>query len=58
VTLPDNEDWLLRPVMAGMCRYESLIDGSLGMVDIARMNDALDVRDENQRRYQKATEKK
>ena len=44
--------------MAGMCRYESLIDGSLGMVDIARMNDALDVRDENQRRYQKATEKK
>ncbi|WP_407673293.1 DUF6889 family protein [Ochrobactrum chromiisoli] len=41
-----------------MCRYESLVDGTLDLSDIARMNDALDVRDENQRRYQKATEKK
>ncbi|MCL8000198.1 hypothetical protein M8994_18365 [Brucella sp. 21LCYQ03] len=49
---------MFRPVMAGMCRYESLIDGVLDLSDIARMNDALDVRDENQRRYQKATEKK
>ena len=40
-------DWLLRPVIAGMCKYESLIDGTLTMVDVAIMNDALDVRADN-----------
>jgi len=25
-----------------MCRYESAMDGSLGLVDFARMNDYLD----------------
>jgi len=44
--------------MAGMCQFESLKNGVLDLSDIARMNDALDVRDENQRRYQKATEKR
>ena len=34
--------------MAGMCRYESLIDGTLSLADVALMNDALDVRDDNQ----------
>lgn len=41
-------DWLLRPVIAGMCKYESLIDGTLTMVDVAIMNDALDVRADNE----------
>lgn len=41
-------DWLMRPVDRGYCRYESLIDGSVGLEDIARMNDAIDVRDENE----------
>ena len=41
-------DWLLRPVIAGMCRYESLVDGTLTMVDISIMNDALDVRADNE----------
>ena len=50
MNLPDGEDWLMRPVMAGLCRYESLIDGALDLEDIACMNDALDVRDENERR--------
>jgi len=36
--------------MEGMCRYESLLDGTLTLEDIARMNDALDVRSENQDR--------
>jgi len=58
VSLPHGDDWLYRPVMAGMCRYESLIDGTLDLADIARMNDALDVRDENQRRLNKAMERK
>jgi hypothetical protein len=46
--LPDGEDWMLAPVMAGMCRYESLLDGTLDLADIALMNDALAVRSDNQ----------
>ena len=38
----------MRPVLAGMCRYESLLDGALGIADIALMNDALDVRADNE----------
>jgi hypothetical protein len=49
-----GEDWLMRPVVEGMCRYESLKDGTLELVDIARMNDALDVRYENERRLNQA----
>lgn len=52
MTLPDGEGFLARPVLAGLCRYESLIDGTLGLVDLAEMNDWLDIRDENERRYQ------
>lgn len=52
--MPDGEDWLMRPVMEGMCKYESLLDGTLDLADVARMNDALDVKYENQYRYQEA----
>ncbi|WP_269112037.1 DUF6889 family protein [Burkholderia cepacia] len=31
-----------------MCRYESLLDGTLGLADIALMNDSLAVRADNQ----------
>ena len=54
MSLPEGEDWLLRPVLRGCCRYESLIDGTIGLEDIARLNDALDVQDENERRYMEA----
>jgi hypothetical protein len=47
---------LLRPVLAGCCKYESLLDGTLGLEDVALMNDALDVQAENERRYIKAKE--
>ena len=40
----------MRPVLRGCCRYESLKDGTLSLADIARLNDALDVFDENARR--------
>lgn len=40
----------MRPVACGMCRYESLKDGTLTLGDVALMNDALDVRAENERR--------
>ncbi|RCU39130.1 hypothetical protein DVA76_15320 [Acinetobacter baumannii] len=46
--LPDHEDWLLRPVIRGLCRFESLKDGTLDLADIALMNDALDVQADNQ----------
>jgi len=46
--MQDDEDWIMRPVVKGMCRYESLLNGRIGLVDIARMNEALDVIAENQ----------
>lgn len=49
---------MMRPVIAGLCRFESLDDGSVDLAGLALMNDALDVRDENQRRWDKAMEHK
>lgn len=50
----EREEWLLRPVLEGLCKYESLIDGTLDIDDVARLNEALDVRAENQRRAELA----
>lgn len=47
MSLPDAKDYVFRPVLRGLCRYESLIDGTLSLYDIAEMNDAIDVLDEN-----------
>ena len=44
----------MRPVLRGMCMYESLKSGALDLADIARMNDTLDASDENERRAQEA----
>lgn len=54
--MDDGEDWLMRPVVEGMCQYESLFNCSLSMADIARMNAALDVKVENENRRQKAND--
>jgi hypothetical protein len=54
--MPDWESYILRPVMEKMCLYESLKDGRLDLADIAKMNEALDVKAENERRYRKANE--
>ncbi|WP_375038594.1 hypothetical protein [Acinetobacter sp. RW6] len=35
-------------MIRGLCRYESLKDGTLDLTDIALMNDALDVQADNQ----------
>ena len=51
--MTNNEDWLLRPVLRQLCKYESLLDGTLQLLDIARLNEALDVEQENIRRSQK-----
>jgi len=42
--------------MEGLCRYESLLDGTLALHDIALLNDALDVRDDNQALARRVTE--
>ena len=54
MSLPEGEDWLLRPVLRGCCRYESIIDGTLSLADVALLNDALDVEAENEKRYYEA----
>lgn len=37
--------------MEGLCRYESLKDGSLGLEDVALLNDAITVRNINEDKY-------
>lgn len=54
--MTDDEYWVMRPVLDGLCKYESLIDGTIGLFDIARMNEALDVRNENRARVRDAQE--
>ena len=54
--MADDEDWMMRPVVRGLCKYESLKDCTLDLGDFARMNAALDVVDENERRNKRAHE--
>ncbi len=44
----------MRPVLRGLCRYESLKDATLDLCDVALMNEALDVCDENEYRAREA----
>lgn len=46
----------MRPVLRGLCKFESLKDGTLDICDIALMNESLNVADENQARAQQATQ--
>ena len=45
--MPDGLEFLFRPVLAGLIKYESLLDGSIGLEDIADLNDALDIQAHN-----------
>jgi hypothetical protein len=58
VSLPDGLDWLMRPVVERMCSYESLKSGAVDLCDIALMNEALSVRDENTKRANEAASRK
>jgi hypothetical protein len=49
--MESGADWVVRPVLRKMCGYESLLDGTLSLDDVAEMNDALDCMEENERRY-------
>lgn len=52
--MEDGEDWLLRPVLRGLCKYESIITPGLSLQDIALMNEAIDIEAENQYRIHRA----
>jgi hypothetical protein len=52
--MTDGEYWIMRPVLEGLCNYESLVNGALDLYDVARMNEALDVRAENRARAEDA----
>jgi hypothetical protein len=54
--MTDGEDWIMRPALRGLCRFESLRDGTLDLEDVAVMNAAIDVENENDYRRQKANE--
>lgn len=56
--MAEGEDWIMRPVLRGLCRYESLRDGTLSLLDISLMNEAIDVEEENRYRLAVAVEKK
>lgn len=48
----------MRPVLRGMCKFESLLDGTLDLNAIADLNEAIDVEEENTRRVRRAQEGK
>lgn len=54
--MQDDEDWIMRPVLEGLIPYTALLDCSVDLEDIARMNEALEVRAENDYRVRKAME--
>lgn len=45
----------MRPVRAGMCKYESLKDCTLDLADLALMNEYLDIEAENTARQHAAS---
>jgi len=48
----------MAPVLAGMCKLESLLDGTLDLEHVAWANDALIVKAENEARAYKAAEER
>lgn len=55
--MTDGEDWLLRPAIEKVCHYESLVNGALSLEDVAVMNEALDVKLENEARLREHAER-
>lgn len=53
-----GEDWLFRPVLAGLLKAESLLSTEIDLNYVADLNEALDVQAENQRRFDRAAKTK
>jgi hypothetical protein len=49
--MENGAEFLHRPWTRGAFTYDKLIDGSLTLADVAECNEALDVVDENERRW-------
>ncbi|MNK60452.1 hypothetical protein D3C87_795860 [compost metagenome] len=56
ISMEEGEDILYRPVMAGKLDVRALTDGSVSLGQIMRLNEAIDVENENQYRATKAAE--
>lgn len=56
MSLPDGLDWLMKPVLNGLCSYESLKNGVIDLEDILNMNNALEVKEENESRANEVKE--
>jgi hypothetical protein len=56
--MASGEDWLMRPVLAHLISYVDLVDEKVDLYDIARLNEALDVQMENERRLAVALKNK
>lgn len=52
--MAEEEDWLWRPVTAGILKAESLLDPNINLEFIALCNEALDVKAENEHRAREA----
>ena len=48
--MASGEDFIFRPLKAGMFLYPSLKNGDLSLLDITKMNECLDVEIENTER--------
>ena len=48
----------MRPVLAGFLSYESLLDTRISLYDIAVLNDAMDVKHENEARLEEHLRRK
>lgn len=55
--MANGEDWIMLPVVEGLCKYESLKDCTLDLEDVARMRAALEVKAENEKRLRKSQER-
>ncbi len=52
-TLPGGEDYILRPVDAGMCTMAEIKTGHIDLYDIALMNDYIDMKADNNARIER-----
>lgn len=56
--MPDGTDFLMLPVTENMIDYRALLDGSVDLVDVGRMCDAVAVKAENSRRMAERPEQR
>ena len=56
--MPDGMDYLMRPVLAKVLRFESLLDGTVDLEHVALLNYALGVEYRTQKRLDEAAQSK